>query len=144
MYISPPPPKDPIPFTSVPRTVQWDPPPFCTVNDSISLSGKSPQTSEFITKKLSGLPAKIWSRKWYSPPAVPRAVYSCKYLQDKYKYKKKIMSCKFQTGALLSFERSIWLHSVVKTKSEVTIGWDYKKIGLLSQQAWHNKDSSRL
>lgn len=92
MYISAPPPKDPIPLASVPRTVQWDPPPFCTVNDSISLRGKSPQTSEFITKKLSGLPAKIWSRKWYSPPAVPRAVYSCKYLQDKYKYKKK--SCR--------------------------------------------------
>lgn len=68
--------------TSVPSTVQWDPPPFCTVKDSISLRGKSPHTSEFITKKLSGFPASIWSLKWYSPPAVPRAVYSWRYLKQ--------------------------------------------------------------
>ena len=48
--------------------------------ESISCRGKSPHTSPFRTKKASGFPALIWSLKWYIPPAVPNAVYSCKYL----------------------------------------------------------------
>ena len=51
-------------------------------NSSISWRGNSAQTSPFITIKASGLPALIWSRKWWRPPAVPRGAYSCKYRTD--------------------------------------------------------------
>uniref|UniRef100_A0A8W7PHL7 Uncharacterized protein n=1 Tax=Anopheles coluzzii TaxID=1518534 RepID=A0A8W7PHL7_ANOCL len=38
-----------------------------------SCSGKSAHTSPFSTKNAPGLPDRIWSRKWYMPPAVPSA-----------------------------------------------------------------------
>ena len=56
---------------------------------SISLRGKSAHTSPFKTKKYSGLPQRIWSLKWYKPPAVPNGANSCKYLH-KYKEGKSI------------------------------------------------------
>ena len=53
-------------------------------NSCISFSGKSAQTSPFKTKNASGFPERIWSRKWCNPPAVPKEVYSCRYLKQFY------------------------------------------------------------
>ncbi len=50
---------------------------------SISLSGNEQHTSEFSTKRRSGRPLRMASRKWYRPPAVPRAWYSRRYLIDR-------------------------------------------------------------
>ena len=59
---------------------------------TISCSGKSPQTSAFITKNNSGPPVMIWSRKWYKPPAVPSALYSCKYLYKEQQVSRCVLS----------------------------------------------------
>ena len=74
---------EPVPLTSVASNVKWLVELSDRWNSSISFSGKSQQTSQFMVKKHSGLPVRIWSRKWYIPPAVPRAVYSCKYLKNR-------------------------------------------------------------
>ena len=60
---------------------------FDAWNSSISWRGNSAQTSPFITTKASGLPALIWSRKWWRPPAVPSGEYSCKYRTDTWNHR---------------------------------------------------------